>query len=115
MATGVHVTIDRAAIERLTKSGGGTVQQAVLRMLNRARSNAVARCPGPGNSIWVNPPPGYPTGYLRSHIAYRETGVPGSWELYDDAEYAVFVHEGTRYMIGRPFLMDALTEEINRL
>lgn len=104
MATsgGVRVTIDQAAIDRLCLSHGGTVYQSMLRLANRVRNNAHGRCP-------------VLTGYLQSHIAVREVDEPGKIQVVDDAEYAIYVHEGTRYVVGRPFLRDALEEEVSRL
>lgn len=50
------------------------------------------------------------TGRLRSSITHRVeadggeiVGVVGT-----SVEYAIYVHEGTRYMAGRPFLVDGL-------
>lgn len=46
------------------------------------------------------------TGYLRSSHITNFTDLRG--ELIPEADYAIYVHEGTRFLRPRPFLMDAL-------
>lgn len=47
------------------------------------------------------------TGYLRSTIGHRML-APLEGELFAEADYAIFVEEGTRYMEARPFLRPAM-------
>lgn len=50
------------------------------------------------------------TGRLRASITaqpIRKGGVPGA-RVGTSVEYALYVHDGTRYMIPNPFLRDAL-------
>jgi HK97 gp10 family phage protein len=48
------------------------------------------------------------TGRMRTSInVVRETPTEG--EVAAGVNYAIFVHEGTRHMRGRPFMRDAVT------
>lgn len=98
----VVVTIDDEAIRRLCMARGGTVQQANLRLANRIRNNAHNRCP-------------VDTGHLQSRIQVEEAPEEGTYRVIDDAEYAIYVHEGTSRMAARPFLRDAMREEVARV
>jgi len=54
------------------------------------------------------------TGYLRA--SHQSIFEPLKATIQPMANYAIFVHEGTRYMKGRPFLLEAVeaeTENIN--
>lgn len=46
------------------------------------------------------------TGYLRSRTSHSVERTPTGWRLRigNSAEYAPYVHEGTRYMAPQPFL-----------
>lgn len=46
------------------------------------------------------------TGRLRS--SHQSTFTPLKGVLEPTAEYAIYVHQGTRYMKGRPFLLEAV-------
>lgn len=46
------------------------------------------------------------TGRLRS--SHQSTFTPLKGVLEPRAEYAIYVHQGTRYMKGRPFLLQAV-------
>lgn len=46
------------------------------------------------------------TGFLRSSHQTMFRNLYG--EVYPSANYAIFVHEGTRYMRKRPFLLEAV-------
>lgn len=50
------------------------------------------------------------TGRLRSSIAVSMVIDSGVWvaRVGTDVDYAIFVHEGTRFMRANPFLKDAL-------
>lgn len=50
------------------------------------------------------------TGRLRSSVTtvpIRHGGVPGA-RVGTDVDYALYVHNGTRYMAPNPFLLDAV-------
>lgn len=56
------------------------------------------------------------TGRLRDSIMSKETSDSGSWGSYErevgtNVEYANYVHDGTRYMMARPFLQQAFDSE----
>lgn len=96
----VTVTVNREGIARLVS---GPVYQSMLRLGNRVLTNARGRCP-------------VDTGYLRSTIAMVDLDAnSAALSVTAEANYARFVHDGTRYMAARPFLADALTEEMSRL
>lgn len=65
--------------------------------------------------IYDTPPsPNYVrTGNLRRSIGSEEVG--DVVEVYAEAEYAEYVHEGTRHMAPRPFLARAAADEEERL
>lgn len=88
-----------AILQSVLNGPQGPVARDLARRANAVRSGAVARCP-------------VDTGRLRASIR---------WSLAKDAQglvaivgtdvkYAVYVHEGTRFMAARPFLRDALAD-----
>lgn len=50
------------------------------------------------------------TGNLKNSIQSRQTG-PAAWEVRVGAEYGIYVHDGTRVMRPRPFLVQAVDAE----
>lgn len=46
------------------------------------------------------------TGFLRA--SHRTTFAPLQATIEPTADYAIYVHQGTRYMRGRPFLFNAV-------
>ncbi len=46
------------------------------------------------------------TGYLRANNDYQFRNLQGS--LIKSADYAIYVHEGTRFMEARPFLVQGM-------
>jgi HK97 gp10 family phage protein len=52
------------------------------------------------------------TGRLRSSINWRMSLDGGTLAaiIGTNVEYAIYVHEGTRYMPGRPFLVEGLNQ-----
>lgn len=52
------------------------------------------------------------TGYLRSshRTSFRNSGLSFEGTVEPLANYAMFVHEGTKFMRGRPFLAQAVEE-----
>lgn len=78
----------------LLQSEQGEVARDIAARATRVESSAKGRCP-------------VDTGRLRASI--RWTMMPGPAAIIGtDVEYAIYVHNGTRYMEGRPFLRDAL-------
>jgi HK97 gp10 family phage protein len=57
------------------------------------------------------------TGYLRGSIAYTiiQTGGKYILRIYTNVEYAIYVHEGTRRMQGRPFIRDGIEQNQRRI
>ncbi|MCK5019589.1 MAG: hypothetical protein KAS32_21200 [Candidatus Peribacteraceae bacterium] len=53
------------------------------------------------------------TGRLRS--SYRTRFRPLAGHLIVNTNYAIFVHEGTRFMERRPFLQDGVTDSQDRI
>jgi HK97 gp10 family phage protein len=53
------------------------------------------------------------TGRLRADIKTRVKEKELQGEIYNEVEYAVYVHEGTSRMSGRPYLRDAITQNQN--
>jgi hypothetical protein len=100
--TSIRVTIDPAKVIAQTQGPSSTTYQKVVQLANRILNNARGRCP-------------VDTGYLRStgHMESNPSGPTA--QVIFDAKYARYVHDGTRFMAGRPFLTDALTEEMTRL
>lgn len=76
---------------------GPSVQRDGLRRGIRVQTQARRLCP-------------VDTGRLRSDIGIRQEPRDGTIVTIvgNTVEYAVFVHDGTRYMDGRPYLTDAL-------
>jgi HK97 gp10 family phage protein len=85
--------------KRLLASTGGPVGQLIARLCVKVESAAKARCP-------------VDTGRLRSSITWRvETDSDGVVGIVGTSvEYAIYVHEGTRHMAGRPFLVEGLRQ-----
>jgi HK97 gp10 family phage protein len=81
----------------LLKSEGGPTGRFMATLAAKVETAAKARCP-------------VKTGRLRSSINHRvETSGKGIVAIIGtNVEYAIYVHEGTRYMTGRPFLVDGL-------
>ena len=91
----------RAEEERLLRSTRGPVGQYLARLAVKVESASKARCP-------------VDTGRLRSSITWRlEVDSQGLVAIVGTSvEYAIFVHQGTRYMTGRPFLVEGLRQVV---
>lgn len=94
-------TINQAGVRAVTTGPGVRTDllRRGIRVQSQARRNLTARRPG------------VDTGRLRASVAVSETtsaGVPVV-RVGTNVEYAIYVHEGTRYMRGNPFLRDALS------
>lgn len=57
------------------------------------------------------------TGYLRGMMKHRIINeLSGKQlQLINNAEYAIFVHEGTRFMPARRFITDAINQNQDRI
>lgn len=95
-----HVDVNSRTVNRLFASNG-QIGRELYALGLRVQSTAKRLCP-------------VDTGRLRSSI---QTTPPFDDEgtitvsIGTNVEYAKFVHDGTRYMAGRPFLTDALQRE----
>lgn len=103
MATAV-VVIKHAALAKLLASPQGDVSMFMLRTGIRVSNQAKANCP-------------VDTGRLRASIGVSQSaGADGAvTTVQATADYAIYVHEGTRYTRARPFLRDALNEVLRTL
>lgn len=91
----------KAEVAYLLESTRGPIGQHLARIAVLVESAAKARCP-------------VDTGRLRSSITWRiEVDAQGVVAIVGtNVEYAIYVHEGTRYMNGRPFLVEGLHQVI---
>lgn len=86
---------DDSALWFLLQSQDGATGRDLARRATRVESAAKGLCP-------------VDTGRLRASI--RWTLLPGPVaQVGTDVEYGGYVHDGTRYMPGRPFLSNALS------
>lgn len=95
----MHITINEAGLTAFQRTH---VMPWLVQLGNRVQNNSAARVP-------------VDTGYLRSSRFLSQDESRLSVRVGYRANYAIFVHEGTRYMAGRPYLTDALREEVTRL
>lgn len=99
----VRVRVVEPRLDRLLRNTGktGVVGSHVFQLGVRVSNRAKERCP-------------VDTGRLRSSIGVTQPLSLGGRRLVvrvgTNVRYAVFVHEGTRYMRARPFLREALNE-----
>jgi phage gpG-like protein len=108
MAAGVSVKLYPDKLAAVLHGRGGGIARDLSRRGVRVESRAKQLCPvGTPESTGKK---GYRGGRLRQSITW-ELGVDAEGLFVDvgtNVEYALFVHDGTRYMQGRPFLTDAL-------
>lgn len=92
-----EVILDPAAIDELLKSKNGPVGRWLAATAQKVTNEAKRRSP-------------VDTGRLRASIAWQllEDSDGVFARVGTDVNYAPFVHEGTRYMRGRPFIEEAL-------
>lgn len=83
------------------RSARGPVGRMLARYAAKTETAAKARCP-------------VDTGRLRGSINWRiETDSKGLVAIIGtNVSYAIYVHEGTRYMAGRPFLLEGLRQAL---
>lgn len=103
MTTGasVRINVDAGRLGRYAQAPDGPVMGYLVRIGNRVLTNAKRRVP-------------VDTGYLRSTGTLTTDAARTTVRVAFRARYARFVHDGTRGRPGRPFLTDALREEVNR-
>mgnify|MGYP001583285988 CR=1 FL=1 len=85
---------------------GKYLNKSIREGISEIRREAVPRTPVANPSSWKHPVKGYVGGRLRG--SYEQTIAPFRGELYPTVNYAIFVHEGTRFMKGRPFLKQGI-------
>lgn len=92
-----------AEAARLLKATNGPTGRMLARYAAKIETAAKARCP-------------VDTGRLRGSITWRIEFVGGVLTaiIGTNVEYAIYVHEGTRYMAGRPFLLEGMQQVLGR-
>lgn len=99
-STSVTVTLNPASLARFRSSPDGAIGLTLARILNTAANNARVRA-------------NVDTGLMRSSIGYDvDPTTPVSGRLYARTRYARYVHDGTRYYAGNPFLSDGLRDAL---
>lgn len=95
----VRVVLDRAELTRLLRTETGEVGRYLVQQAQRVTNGAKARCP-------------VDTGNLRASITWElaRQGDELVARIGTNVPYAIYVHEGTRFMAPRPFLRDALND-----
>lgn len=94
-----RVVLNQQELGELLRSEDGAVGRYLIQQSQRVVNAARAACP-------------VDTGNLRASITYEiaRDGASGglSARIGTNVPYAVYVHEGTRYMPARPFLREGL-------
>lgn len=105
MAVQVTLHVDAQAVLEKFGSMSGEIEKAVDIALNKGALLVE------GTAKRLAP---VDTGRLRSSIITRVDQKAISRSILPTVKYAIFVHEGTRFMQGRPFLYNAkIAEEEN--
>lgn len=101
MTVSVTFEVDRAGVDRLLHSPSGPYGQWLARMGNRAASEAVRRA-------------NVDTGLMRSTITFTVVVEGGTLVgvLAARTAYAKYVHDGTRFYAGNPFLTSAVRDTL---
>jgi hypothetical protein len=106
MSTATYTfTPNRATLQHLTRDVNGPVGRALTRLGNQMVNEAKARA-------------NVDTGLMRSRIDFTiEPGPAGQLRLVLAARtnYSAYVHDGTRWYRGNPFLTDAARIVLARL
>lgn len=91
-----------AAARQLLQATGSPVGQYLARLAAKAETAAKARCP-------------VDTGRLRGSINWRIVIEGGQLVAYvgTNVSYAIYVHEGTSRMPGRPFLVQGVQQALS--
>jgi hypothetical protein len=91
------VSIDTAAIRALQ---AGPVAEDMGRRALRVDSRAKMNAP-------------VDTGRMRAAgYAAPSSDTEGAWDVIFPVDYTIYVHDGTRYVMARPFLADALSAAV---
>lgn len=105
---------------KITHDGFGRALTLTREATNLLISESTAAVEGQakdnlGVMVYDTPPsPDYQrTGHLLNSLGH-EMRDDLNGEVFDTADYAIYVHEGTRHMHPRPFLHDALLWEQRR-
>lgn len=97
MSVSFNFRVNQSGVDRLLADPNGPTGQWLARKGNRWVNGAKARA-------------NVDTGLMRSRIEFRievdSLGLVGV--LAAKTHYAVYVHDGTRWMRGNPFLWDAI-------
>jgi hypothetical protein len=104
----VDVILDQAALRTLLDSEQGPVARHLLRIGGQVEAEA--------KRLLSNQLVNVQTGRLRSsttHVLVR-TGRGLSVFVGSGADYGIYVHEGTRYLAGRPYLVIAVERVTGR-
>ena len=100
MAFGLRsVVVNQGELERLLNSPDGPVARELLRIGSRVEAEA--------KRLLSNRLVNVDTGRLRSsttHVLTRGVGRSIAVVVGSGADYGIHVHEGTRYVQGRPYL-----------
>lgn len=94
-----RVVLNDSELKTLLDSPDGATGQYLVRKSQQVLNKARSLCP-------------VDTGNLRGSLTYEvtRTGVGGKLgaRVGTNVPYAIYVHEGTKYQKGQPFLEDAL-------
>lgn len=95
-ASGVTVKLDQAGLDRLLNDPTSAYAQYLTRLGNRIVNGAKTRA-------------NVDTGLMRSRIEFEldHTHRPPEGRVVVRTAYAIYVHNGTRFYAGNPFLTDA--------
>jgi hypothetical protein len=106
---GMTFTWNEGELRSMLRGPTGHVARDLLKRGYRVRSRAIMKCPV--GTPETTHKAGYVGGRLRSSIvAVLGTDSLGIFVMIgSNVEYALFVHEGTIYMVGRPFLTSSLS------
>ena len=95
-------TWNRSEEARLLKATSSPVGRMLARLAAKAETASKARCP-------------VDTGRLRGSINWRIQMEGGQLVaiIGTNVEYAIYVHEGTSRMAGRPFLVEGVMQALS--
>lgn len=91
------------------------VNDAIKRSVFEIQAESVTRTPVANPMSWKRPNPKYKPGRLKG--SYTVTFAPLQGILEPMVNYAIYVHEGTRFMQSRPFLkqgIEAAQDKVQR-
>lgn len=92
-----RVVLNKREVYKLLASPDGGTARYLVRKAYQVQNKARVNCP-------------VDSGNLRGSITYEiaQDGEGLSAHVGTNVPYAIYVHEGTDFMAGRPFLKDAL-------